>query len=56
MIRKNAPDLGAPLTGKVLRSRELRPAGPGQTGMDRAAREYPMVSEDEWFAWLRDRA
>jgi hypothetical protein len=57
VIRKKpeVSELGAPLQGKALRCRPLSPAGPGQTGMDRASREYPLVEEDEWFKWMRER-
>ncbi len=54
---KDVPDLGAPLVdGRVLRCRPLEAPGPGMQGMAKASQVFPFLEEDEWFAWIRERA
>jgi hypothetical protein len=53
----DAADLGAPVEhGRVYRPCPLVAAGPGMTGMQRAAEAFPMIGRDEWLAWMRERA
>jgi hypothetical protein len=52
---KGLSDIGASVEhGRVFRPRPLVAAGPGMTGMQKAAQAYPFMEEELWFTWMRD--